>query len=143
MSPLLRRIVYVSTYEGLAILCSALILIVLGHEGMSAGIAAVVSSAVAMAWNFVFTSVFEWWEGRNPVKGRSTTRRIVHALLFELGLTVVLTPVLVLALGVSFSEAFVTNVGLLFYFFVYTYLFNLGFDSLFGLPQSARPSQSH
>ncbi|MBO3759276.1 PACE efflux transporter [Ciceribacter sp. L1K23] len=139
MSPVLRRIIYVITYEGLAILSSGLILMALGHQGLSAGVAAVASSAVAMAWNFVFTTLFEWWESGNPVKGRSTKRRVVHALLFESGLTIVLTPVLVLALGVPVREAFVTNAGLLLYFLAYTYIFNLGFDRIFGLPESARP----
>ncbi|MCL6706370.1 PACE efflux transporter [Pseudomonas sp. R2.Fl] len=139
MPPILRRIVYVTAYEGLAILFSALIFVVLGHEEGSAGIAAVVASAVAVAWNFVFTTLFEWWEKRNPVKGRSATRRMAHAVLFEGGLAVVLTPVLALTLGVPLLEAFITNLGLLVYFLVYTYLFNLAFDTLFGLPESARP----
>lgn len=138
MSPVVRRIVYVTFYEAFAILCSAAILALLGHDTVSAGAAAVLSSAVAMAWNYIFTTLFERWEARNPVKGRSMLRRAVHALLFEGGLVVVLTPVLAFTLGVSVIEAFVTNFGLLFYFLVYTYCFNLAFDKLFGLPASAR-----
>lgn len=42
-------------------------------------------------------------------------------------------------LDVSLVAAFVTNPGLLVYFLVYTYLFNLAFDRLFGLPESAMP----
>ncbi len=138
MSPVVRRILYVSTYEGFAILFSSLIFALLGHDGVSAGSAAVLCSAVAVGWNFVFTTVFERWEARNPVKGRSTLRRITHAILFEGGLAVVLTPVLALVLGMTIAEAFVTNLGLLVYFLVYTYLFNWGFDLLFGLPASAQ-----
>lgn len=138
MSPVVRRIVYVSAYEGFAILFSSLIFVLLGHDETSAGITAVIASAIAVGWNLVFTTVFEWWEARNPVKGRSVARRIAHAILFEGGLAVVLTPVLALALGVSLTEAFVTNLGLLMYFLVYTYVFNLAFDKIFGLPASAR-----
>ncbi|ATN33504.1 hypothetical protein ACO34A_06750 [Rhizobium sp. ACO-34A] len=139
MSPVVRRIVYVCAFEGLALLSSALIFAVLGNDATSAGIAAVAASVVAVSWNFVFTTLFEWWEARNPVKGRSPLRRAIHAVLFESGLAIVLTPVLSWTLGMPMMEAFATNIGLLAFFLAYTYLFNLGFDKLFGLPASARP----
>lgn len=138
MSPVVRRIVYVTFYEGLAVLFTAMIFSILGHDTVMAGTAAIASSATAVAWNYVFTTLFERWESRNPVKGRSVMRRVVHAVLFEGGLVVVLTPVLAFTLGIPVIEAFVTNFGLLFYFLVYTYGFNLAFDRLFGLPASAR-----
>lgn len=139
MSPVVRRIVYVCAFEGLALLSSALIFAVLGNDAASSGIAAVAASVVAVSWNFVFTTLFEWWEARNPVKGRSPLRRAIHAVLFESGLAIVLTPVLSWTLGMPMMEAFATNIGLLAFFLAYTYLFNLGFDKLFGLPASAQP----
>lgn len=138
MSPILRRIVYVTAFEGIAIGFSALIFLMLGHDETSSGLAAVISSTVAVVWNLVFTTMFEWWEARSAVRGRSVLRRLVHAALFEGGLAVVLTPVLAVLLGISIGEAFVTNLGLLLYFLVYTYLFNFAFDRIFGLPQSAK-----
>lgn len=139
MSPVVRRIVYVCAFEGLALLSSALIFAVLGNDAASSGIAAVAASVVAVSWNFVFTTLFEWWEAGNPVKGRSPLRRVLHAVLFESGLAIVLTPVLSWTLGMPMMEAFATNIGLLAFFLAYTYLFNLGFDKLFGLPASAQP----
>ncbi|MCJ7996194.1 PACE efflux transporter [Rhizobium cremeum] len=139
MSPVVRRIVYVCSFEGLALLSSMLVFAMLGNDTTSSGIAALAASIAAVAWNFVFTTLFEWWESGNPVKGRSALRRAVHAVLFEGGLALVLTPVLSLTLGMPFAEAFVTNVGLLIYFLAFTYVFNLAFDRLFGLPASARP----
>ncbi|NGO63437.1 PACE efflux transporter [Rhizobium daejeonense] len=139
MSPVLRRIVYVCAFEGLALLSSTLIFAMLGNDAASSGIAAIAASAVAVSWNFVFTTLFEWWEARNPVKGRSPRRRAAHAILFEGGLAIVLTPVLSWTLGMPIMEAFATNIGLLAFFLAYTYLFNLGFDKLFGLPASAQP----
>lgn len=139
MSPVIRRIVYVCAFEGLALLSTTLIFAVLGNDMTSSGIAAAVASVVAVSWNFVFTTLFEWWEARNPVKGRSPLRRAIHAILFEGGLAMVLTPILSLTLDMPLAQAFVTNIGLLAFFLAYTYLFNLGFDKLFGLPASARP----
>ncbi|MET0312924.1 MAG: PACE efflux transporter, partial [Hansschlegelia sp.] len=95
-------------------------------------------STIAMAWNYVFNAGFEAWERRQAVKGRSFVRRAVHALGFELGLVLMLTPTLAWLLGVTLLEAFAYNGVLVGVFLAYTYLFNLSFDRLFGLPQSAR-----
>jgi uncharacterized membrane protein len=43
-------------------------------------------------------------------------------------------------LDTTFLNAFLANVGLLLYFFVYAIAFTWAFDKVFGLPQSAQPS---
>ena len=66
-------------------------------------------------------------------------RRVAHALGFEAGLVVMLVPLFAWWLGVSLWQAFVLDLGLIVFFLVYTYVFNLGFDRVFGLPASAAP----
>jgi uncharacterized membrane protein len=100
----------------------------------------VVLSAVALCWNYVFNAAFEWWESRQAVKGRSLVRRVVHGAGFEGGLTLILVPVMAWWLDTTFLNAFLANVGLLLYFFVYAIAFTWAFDKVFGLPQSAQPS---
>ena len=138
MSPFTRRIVYALSYEAIALVCNTLILSAIGHDETLSGIVAVIETLVALGWNLLFTSLYERWEAANPVKGRTIGRRVVHAVLFEGGLAVILTPIVALILSVSIAEAFVTNLGLLTFFLVYTYAFNWGFDRIFGLPKSAR-----
>ena len=138
MSPFTRRIVYALSYEAIALVCNMLILSAIGHDETLSGIVAVIETLVALGWNLLFTSLYERWEAANPVKGRTIGRRVVHAILFEGGLAVILTPIVALILSVSIAEAFVTNLGLLTFFLVYTYAFNWGFDRLFGLPKSAK-----
>ena len=58
---------------------------------------------------------------------------------FEGGLTVLLIPVMSLWLDISPLEAFLANLGLLAFFFVYAIGFTWAFDRVFGLPASARP----
>ena len=97
---------------------------------------AIVLSSIALAWNYVFNSLFERWESRQSMKDRTFARRLTHGLGFEGGLAVILVPVMSLWLNISALEAFVANLGLLAFFFVYAIAFTWGFDRVFGLPES-------
>jgi uncharacterized membrane protein len=97
-------------------------------------------SAIALAWNYLFNTAFERWESSRATKGRSLALRIVHGVAFESGLTVILVPLMAYWLAVSLATAFLADVGLLAFFFVYTVAFTWAFDKMFGLPVSALPS---
>jgi uncharacterized membrane protein len=71
------------------------------------------------------------------VRGRSFARRLMHGLGFEGGLVVILVPVMALWLDTSAQTAFLANLGLLVFFFVYAIVFTWAFDRVFGLPESA------
>ena len=98
---------------------------------------AVLLSAIALTWNYAFNWVFERWEARQVVRGRSLLRRLAHGVGFEGGLTVLLVPVMSIWLEISPLEAFIANLGLLAFFFVYAVGFTWVFDKVFGLPASA------
>ncbi len=100
---------------------------------------AVVLSTIALAWNYVFNWLFERWESRQIVRGRSLVRRLAHGAGFEGGLVVILLPVMSFWLDISLVEAFIANLGLLVFFFVYAIAFTWAFDRVFGLPASAVP----
>ncbi len=55
---------------------------------------------------------------------------------FEGGLVVLLVPVMSLWLNISALEAFIANLGLLAFFFLYAIAFTWAFDRVFGLPAS-------
>lgn len=71
------------------------------------------------------------------MRGRSFVRRLQHGIGFEGGLVVMLVPVMALWLDVSALSAFLANLGLLAFFFVYAIVFTWAFDRVFGLPESA------
>jgi uncharacterized membrane protein len=50
----------------------------------------------------------------------------------------VLVPLFAWWLDISLWEALVLDIGLLLFFMVYTYIFSLAFDRVFGLPASAQ-----
>lgn len=140
MQGIQRKIVYVTLYEGIAILCASVGLAAMSGAGAGQStVLATIASAIAIAWNLVFNTLFEAWEKRQAVRGRSLQRRIAHALGFEGGLAFILVPVFAWYLGVGLWEALLYDAALLVFFLVYTFVFNWGFDRVFGLPASAAP----
>ncbi len=133
-----RRVVYVSIYELIAIAVVTWGLAGYTGQGLEhSGIMAVASSAVAIAWNVFFNTLFERWEARQRVRGRSLRRRVAHAVGFEGGLVVTLVPMFAWWFGISLWEALVMDLGLIAFFLCYTFVFNWAFDKVFGLPASA------
>jgi len=138
MTPRTRRVLQAVLYEVFAIAFVGPVLGLLFDKPFATTMAlAVVLSAMALCWNYVFNAGFEWWESRQSVKGRSLARRIVHGAGFEGGLTLLLVPVMAWWLDTTFLNAFLANAGLLLYFFAYAIAFTWAFDKVFGLPQSA------
>lgn len=138
MQGIRRKVVYVSLYEGFAILFASIGLAGLsGADAATSTMLAVLSSVIAVLWNLGFNMLFEAWEARQTVRGRSVRRRIVHALGFEGGLAAILVPVFAWWLGVGLWEALLFDAALLVFFLIYTFVFNWGFDRVFGLPESA------
>ena len=136
---LLRRMLFVSLYEGIAIAGSSVLFMALGQSAGTSGSMAVAASTLAIVWNLTFNYFFERWEVRQPVKGRSIRRRIAHAVGFEGGLATVLIPLMAWWFSISLWQATLLEAGLLLFFLAYTYVFNWGFDRVFGLPASAQP----
>jgi uncharacterized membrane protein len=141
MPPLTRRILQAVMYEGIAIAAVGPVLSLAFDEPPTStfGLAAVLST-IALMWNYAFNWLFERWESRQSVRGRSFARRLAHGAGFEGGLTVILIPVMSIWLGISPVAAFVANLGLLVFFFVYAIAFTWAFDRVFGLPASTAAS---
>ena len=139
MQGIKRKVVYVTLYEAIAIVAATVGFALFSGQSMShAGPLAVFCSIVAVCWNLAFNSLFEMWESRQAVKGRSVARRIAHAIGFEGGLVVILVPLVAWWLDVSLWHALLMDLGLVVFFLVYTFVFNWAFDRFFGLPASAQ-----
>ena len=138
MSPTTRRVVQAALYESIAIaVVTPTLTLAFSHPPGSAFVLSAVMSTIALAWNYLFNSLFERWESRQAVKGRSLARRAAHGVGFEGGLAIILMPVMAYWLDISLWAAFVADLGLLAFFFVYTVAFTWAFDKIFGLPASA------
>ena len=138
MTPLRRRVVQAILYEvgAIALVGPVLGLLFDKPVASSLGLAALLST-IALSWNFVFNTLFEAWEARQASRERTLSRRILHGLGFEGGLVFLLVPVMAWGLDISMWAAFLADLGLLVFFFVYAIAFTWAFDTLFGPPASA------
>lgn len=135
-----RKIVYVGLYELIAIvIASTGLALGSGASLERAGAIAVASSVIAVGWNLLYNTLFERWEARQSVRGRSVRRRVAHAVGFELGFLLMLVPMFAWWFGISLWHALGLEIGLALFFLGYTFAFNWGFDQVFGLPASAQP----
>ena len=143
MSPTRRRVLQAVLYEVIAIAAvgPALSFAFDKPQASTFGLA-VLLSTIALAWNYAFNWMFERWEARQAVSGRSFARRLAHGIGFEGGLVVLLVPAMSLWLDISPGTAFIANLGLLAFFFVYAVVFTWVFDRVFGLPASAQSRTS-
>ena len=133
-----RRVVFVGLYETIAIIACSALFMAIGQEAASSGAMAVVSSAIAIAWNVIFNWLFEKWEARQTKKGRSVLRRVAHAIGFEGGIAAMLIPLMAWWFDISLWQATVLEAGILTFFLIYTYVFNWAFDRIFGFYISHR-----
>lgn len=139
MTPTRRKIVYAVSFEALGTLFGAGYLWLLSDASAGSSLAlSTLTATIALCWSYAFNTIFEAWEARQAVKGRSLRRRTAHAVLFEGGLVLICIPVMAWWLQVGYLEALGYEAGLIAIFMIYTYLFTWGFDRIFGLPASAR-----
>ncbi len=144
MTPRSRRILQAILYEAIAIAVVGPVLSIFFGQSLSSAIGlAFVLSTIALGWNYIFNMLFERWEARQTVRGRSLLRRLMHGIGFEGGLVVILIPVMAMWLNISPMSAFMANLGLLAFFFVYAVIFTWAFDRIFGLPESAAGSTNN
>lgn len=139
MTPTLRKIIYAISFETLGVAVATLGLLAMSEANATQSvILSAITATIAMGWSMGFNAIFEAWEARQSIKGRSLMRRSVHALLFEGGLVVLVLPIMAWWLQVDLWTALKYEAGLIVLFIVYTYVFTWSFDRIFGLPASAR-----
>ena len=95
---------------------------------------------LAAVWNALYNTSFDWVEGR--LTGRTSDQRpvvlrVVHALGFEGGLLIASLPVVMAWTGMDWLQALVADIGLAAAYVVYAYVFNLGYDRVFPVSQTA------
>ncbi|ERL57072.1 PACE efflux transporter [Psychrobacter aquaticus] len=138
LTPIKRRIVYVTVFEILAILFSTFILMLLsGSDAIQSLPMAIMISGAAVVWNFFYNSIFEALEKHWQIHKRTLVIRAFHALGFEGGLILICLPLYMLWYDVGLWTAFTMEAALLAFFLVYTFVFTLVFDKIFPLlPQA-------
>jgi uncharacterized membrane protein len=139
MTPGFRKIIYAVSFETGGVLLGGLVLHLVSHAPVDRSLAlSTMGATIALLWSYAYNSLFEAWEARQAVKGRSFVRRTVHAVLFETGLTLILVPLTAWWLSATWLAALLYESSLIAFFLVYAWVFTCAFDALFGLPDSAK-----
>ncbi len=134
-----RKATYVVLYEFISlVLISTAFYFYSDKDAAHSGMLGVITVVVAIVWNLAFNSLFECWEARQIVRGRSLARRISHAVGFELGLVAITLPLFAWWLELSLLDAFLLDAGLTLFFMFFTFVYSWCFDRVFGLPLAAQ-----
>ncbi len=126
-------------FEGLGLMISIpLFSLLAGQPADHLGPLAIGLSLLATGWNYLYNLLVDHWMVRQL--GRLEKRfleRVLHALLFELGLLLVALPLTALWLGISLWQALWLDIGFSLFFVFYAFGYNLAYDHLFPLPHQA------
>lgn len=117
--------------------------ILFGFQVLDFGVVGVTSATLAMLWNIVYNYLFD----RALKHATGTTQkagpiRILHAIVFEIGMLAVLIPFIAWYLDLSLWHAFVTDVALAGFYVVFAIAFNWAYDKAFPLPEWRKPLSS-
>ena len=111
------------------------------HDSGAVGIA---GATLATVWNYVYNLGFDHLLQR--LRGgvaKTLGLRVLHALGFELGLLVLLAPLIALWLGVGLWEAVVMDLSFAAFYLVYAFVFTWAWDRLFPPAESRLTKEDH
>lgn len=100
------------------------------------GVVSVVSAVLATVWNMGYNYLFDLGMQRlTRSTAKSFPQRVLHAVLFEVGLLIVLMPFIAWYLGVSLVQALLMDMSFALFYMVYALGFNWAYDAIFPLPE--------
>ena len=123
-----ERVLHAVIFEVVANVLVFIILIIFASAAPSkSALLTVVSSMLAMGWNYLFNLIFDSVQLRAGFK-KDWRMRCLHAVLFEAGLLLAFLPFAAWWLDITLLAALKLQCGLVLFFLVYAYLFNLIWD---------------
>ncbi|AJJ24384.1 multidrug/biocide efflux PACE transporter [Yersinia enterocolitica] len=125
-----ERIIHAIGFEVIAVaICAPVGAWLLDRSVLQMGTLAILLSSVAMLWNIIYNSLFDYFW---PVSHVAKTLRVraFHALGFESGFILIGLPIAAFALGISLLQAFILEIGFFLFFLPYTMFYNWAYDSL-------------
>jgi len=106
------------------------------REMLHVGLLAVSMSVAAMVCNYLFNLAFDHLLLRlgRPLNVRPPWLRTLHALSFELSLTIVTVPLISWGLELPLWDALIMDIFFTAFYLVYTYVYNWAYDATFPMP---------
>ncbi len=117
-------------FEVVAIVISApLAAWITGQSVVSMGVLTAIIATIAVAWNMLYNWAFDRLQMSRGF-ARTYWVRAAHAVGFEVGLILIVIPLIAVWLDVSLWRALVLDIGLVLFYLPYGFLFNLGYDKI-------------
>lgn len=137
MRSMADRIRHAIAFELIGLFLVIIILSRFGFDPTHTGILGLAFSIIATGWNYLYNI----WFDKVMIKMtghclKKTKHRILHAVLFELGLLIVSLPALSWWFNITLLQAFIMDIGLVIFYLIYAYIYNLAYDHLFPIKQS-------
>lgn len=130
MMTLKERIFHSVLFEAGAVSVATLAVILVSSQKSSTAIGVgILMAAIAMAWNFVFNSIFDRIFTA-PRETRGLGLRLFHTLTFEFGLLFATVPLIAHFLQLTLWQAFWADIGLTVLITVYALIFNWIYDNV-------------
>lgn len=107
-----------------------------GYDSDHVGAVGIAFSFLATGWNYVYNNWFDnLMVRRYKTLKKTSLQRVVHSIGFEAGLLFVTIPILAWVLKVSIWEAFILDIGMVLFYLIYAYVYNLIYDKIFPVPE--------
>ncbi|WP_354684983.1 PACE efflux transporter [Cupriavidus necator] len=117
---------------------------VFGYGLHQMGLLGAVASLIAAGWNYLYNLLFD--KAMLRITGqvrKSVLVRVLHAILFELGLLVVFLPSVAWYLDISLLDALIMDIAVAGFYMVYALVYNWLYDIVFPVPSpKAAPSRA-
>ncbi|WP_431320993.1 PACE efflux transporter [Rhizobium sp. YTU87027] len=107
------------------------------------GVIGVVGATLATLWNYIYNLGFDHLMQRlSGSTLKSVAIRVLHAVMFEVGLLLALLPMIAWYLSISVVQALMMDVSFALFYMVYAFVFNWAYDRVFPLPDWGPAAQS-
>lgn len=123
-----ERIFHATLFEILGIIfATPLAMWLTKKPALSMAALSAVISGMAMLWNMVFNWLFDHLQSKLHFH-RSLWMRVVHACCFEIGLIIMVVPLVAWWVNTTLWHALVVDIGLVLFFLPYSFFYNLIYD---------------
>lgn len=123
-----ERLFHAVLFELLAnILTASFVTLVLQVPLAHSVMLSVSSALTATVWNFIFNKIFDGLQKKHGFE-RNFLMRTIHAVAFEAGLIILMTPLAMALLKLPLFQAMAIEMGLVLFFLPYTIIFNWCYD---------------
>lgn len=135
------RIRHAIAFEIIGLVLMVGILSQFGFELAHVGAMGLAFSIIATVWNYVYNIGFDnFMMKKFNSTDKSLLVRVFHSIGFEAGLLIITIPAIAWMLNLSLWDAFLLDMGMVVFYLIYAYVYNLAYDKIFPINQQPAPN---